>query len=107
MLSESSLTHILAKLNIDRLVSYPPSLVVTVLRRSVARMVVCQAELLHQWRISGPGLARVAGGGGALLVYHHGAVPVDYIYTVAALYLHTGRLVHSIVHRLAADSPFF
>ena len=39
-----------------------------------------------------------------LLVYHHGAVPVDYIYTVAALYLHTGRLVHSIVHRLAGDS---
>ena len=41
-----------------------------------------------------------------LLVYHHGAVPVDYIYTVAALYLHTGRLVHSIVHRSPADSPF-
>ena len=93
------MTHILAKLNIDRLVSYPPSLVVTVLRRSVARMVVCQAELLHQWRISGPGLARVAGGGGALLVYHHGAVPADYIYTIAWLYLHTGRLVHSVVHR--------
>ena len=41
-----------------------------------------------------------------VLVYHHGAVPVDYIYTVAALYLHTGRLVHSIVHRQAALSLF-
>ena len=41
-----------------------------------------------------------------VLVYHHGAVPVDYIYTVAALYLHTGRLVHSIVHRSAADSLY-
>ena len=72
---------------------------VTLLRRSVARIVLCQAELLHRWRISGPGLELLTGEGGALLVYHHGAVPADYIYTIAWLYLHTGRLVHSVVHR--------
>ena len=81
--------------------SCPASRVVPVLRRSVARIVLCGAAVLHQWKISGPGLAGLAerGGAGALLVYHHGAVPADYIYTIAWLYLHTGRLVHSVVHR--------
>ena len=69
------------------------------MRRSVARIVLCGAAILHQWKISGPGLAGLGGGDGALLVYHHGAVPADYIYTIAWLYLHTGRLVHSVVHR--------
>ena len=65
----------------------------------MARIVLCGAAILHQWKISGPGLAGLGGGDGALLVYHHGAVPADYIYTIAWLYLHTGRLVHSVVHR--------
>ena len=69
------------------------------LRRSVARIVLCGAEVLHQWKISGRGLAGLEEREGAVLVYHHGAVPADYIYTVAWLYLHTGRLVHSVVHR--------
>ena len=32
-------------------------------------------------------------------VYHHGTLPVDYLYFVANTYLTTGRLVHSIVDR--------
>lgn len=65
----------------------------------MARLVLCGADVLHQWKVSGPGLAGLGERGGALLVYHHGAVPADYIYTVAWLYLTTGRLVHSVVHR--------
>ena len=32
-------------------------------------------------------------------VYHHGTLPVDYLYLVADTYLTTGRLIHSIVDR--------
>ena len=32
-------------------------------------------------------------------VYHHGTLPVDYLYLVADTYLRTGRLIHSIVDR--------
>ena len=32
-------------------------------------------------------------------MYHHGTLPVDYLYLVADVYLKSGRLIHSIVDR--------
>ena len=49
---------------------------------------------------AGTGLESLSGReGGCLIVYHHGAIPVDYMYTVAGIYIATGKIVHSIVHR--------
>ena len=53
----------------------------------------------------GTGLGSLSGReGGCLIVYHHGAIPVDYMYTVAGIYIATGKIVHSIVHRNGANS---
>ena len=52
----------------------------------------------------GTGFGHLAGReGGCLIVYHHGAIPVDYMYTVAGVYIATGKIVHSIVHRDAGQ----
>ena len=43
---------------------------------------------------------------GALIIYYHGAVPVDYFCLVAELWLQRGREVHSVVDRSLMQIPY-
>ena len=45
------------------------------------------------------GMEKIPSTGGAILVWYHGVVPIDYVALVARLYLRDGRMVHSVVHR--------
>ena len=44
---------------------------------------------------------------GALIIYYHGPVPVDYFGLIAELWLQKGRVVHSVVDRSLAQMPFW
>merc|ERR1711974_305576 len=66
-------------------------------RRAVCKVILCHGRLIHKWQLQGSDLIPKAGP--CLLVYHHGTMPVDYLYLVADTYLRTGRLIHSIVDR--------
>ena len=54
-------------------------------------------SLYHDHRVLG--LEHIPASSGAILVWYHGPVPVDYIGLVSRLYLRDGRLVHSVVDR--------
>lgn len=45
--------------------------------------------------------------GPALLLYYHGALPVDYYYLVADTYLSRGRLIHSVTDKFLLKLPGF
>ena len=45
------------------------------------------------------GMEKIPSSGGAILVWYHGIVPIDYVALVAQLYLRDGRMINSIVHR--------
>lgn len=38
--------------------------------------------------------------GPGLIVYYHGAVVFDYIFLIATFYEKTGRIIHSVIHRV-------
>ena len=79
-----------------RYTDYPLARLVPRLRTIVAKVLLTHGSLVHKWRLEGGG--SIPRRGGALLVYYHGPLPIDYIYLVAWLYLREGRLVNSIVH---------
>lgn len=43
--------------------------------------------------------------GPALIVYYHGALPIDYYYLVSKCFLHKKRLLHSVVDRFFFHIP--
>jgi 1-acyl-sn-glycerol-3-phosphate acyltransferase len=43
---------------------------------------------MHKWKISG--LDHIPREGAAVIAYHHGVIPVDYLYLVAMVYLEKG-----------------
>jgi len=45
------------------------------------------------------GLENVPAEGPAMIIYYHGALPVDYYYFVAKVIQHRGRVMHSVVDR--------
>ena len=51
------------------------------------------------------GLEHVPQEGAALILYYHGALPVDYYYFVAKIHLLKGRVVHSVVDRFLFRLP--
>ena len=51
------------------------------------------------------GLEKIPSTGEAILVWYHGAVPIDYIALVSRLYLRDGRMVNSVVHRNFLSMP--
>ena len=76
------------------MISYPTASLIPHLRTIIAKVMLCHGHLLHKWRVSG--LDDIPMFGPAMIVYHHGAIPVDYLYLVAAVYLKTGILIISI-----------
>lgn len=45
--------------------------------------------------------------GPALILYYHGAIPVDYYYLVADTFIKKGRTIHSVVDKLLCKLPGF
>ena len=53
------------------------------------------------------GLEKIPDTGPALLVYYHGALPLDYYYLVAKFLLHKHRIIHSVVDSFLFHIPGF
>lgn len=53
------------------------------------------------------GLEKIPDDGPALLVYYHGALPLDYYYLVAKCVLHKRRIIHSVVDSFLFHVPGF
>lgn len=53
------------------------------------------------------GLENIPESGPALIVYYHGALPVDYYYLVAKVLLTRGRVIHSVVDSFLFKLPGF
>jgi len=51
------------------------------------------------------GLENIPDTGGALLVYYHGVIPLDYFALLSEVYLKKGRVINSIVHRVLTQIP--
>ena len=79
-----------------RFISYPDALLIPRLRTLAARVLLCHGHLLHKVAVSG--LEHIPREGPAMLVYHHGAIPVDYLYLVAMVYLKTGNTSQSMLY---------
>ena len=56
-------------------------------------MSLCQVYHGQEWE----GLENIPEDDGALIIYYHGAVPVDYFGLVAEIWLRQGRAVSSVV----------
>ncbi len=53
------------------------------------------------------GLDNIPSEGGALLVYYHGAIPMDYIFLSCELLLRRGRHPRSVADKVMVRMPFF
>ena len=53
------------------------------------------------------GLDKIPPSSGAMLVYYHGAIPLDYIFVVGEILLRRGRQATSVVDRFMLWMPFF
>ncbi|KAK2726231.1 hypothetical protein QYM36_000624 [Artemia franciscana] len=53
------------------------------------------------------GMENIPDKGGALLVFYHGALPIDVYYMVAKIYLYKERLVRSVADRFVFKTPGF
>ena len=62
-------------------------------------------SLYHDHRVLG--MENIPSNSGAILVWYHGPVPVDYLGLVSRLYLRDGRLVHSVVDRALTNMPYW
>ena len=53
------------------------------------------------------GLDNLPTSGGAMLLYYHGTIPIDYYYLIARLLLVRGVVVHSVVDHFLFSIPGF
>ena len=80
----------------------------TTMNRAVAILANFWAKytsLVHDHRVFG--MENIPSSSGALLVWYHGPVPVDYMGLVSRLYLRDGRLVHTVVDRFLTRLPYW
>uniref|UniRef100_A0A674JC51 Transmembrane protein 68-like n=1 Tax=Terrapene triunguis TaxID=2587831 RepID=A0A674JC51_9SAUR len=71
-------------------------------RFMVASILSMFGKLLHGYELHG--IEKIPEGPG-LIVYYHGASPVDYCLFIYTLYIQTGRLCYSVVDRFFAKLP--
>jgi len=74
-------------------------------REAVATLWDAHAWLWHGYELRG--LEHLPATGGALLVYYHGAMPVDYYYLVNRIFLTKEVMVHSVVDKFLFKMPGF
>merc|ERR1719320_2201647 len=72
-------------------------------RVSMAWVWSMQAEKFFGYSVKG--FDKIPDKGGAVIVYYHGPIPVDYFFLVCQTLLRKGRLVRSIVDRVLINIP--
>nr|XP_033789534.1 transmembrane protein 68 isoform X3 [Geotrypetes seraphini] len=74
-------------------------------RKTLATLWDGHAAIWHGYEIYG--LEKIPDEGPALIVYYHGAIPVDYYYFLAKLIIHKGRICHSVGDHFLFKVPGF
>lgn len=74
-------------------------------RYTLALLWCGHAWVWHGYEVHG--LENIPETGGALLVYYHGALPIDYYYLLATCYLHKHRLIRAVGDRFLFMVPGF
>lgn len=75
---------------------------------AAGRLIVATLWDGHAWLWHGyavDGIENIPESGGALLVYYHGALPVDYYYLVTRILLVKGVMIHSVVDKFLFSVP--
>lgn len=75
-----------------------------------AKYIVCWYWKLHSRLFHGHeiiGRENIPSSGPALIIYYHGALPLDYYYLVADIFYTKNRLVRSIVDKMLESTPGF
>ena len=74
-------------------------------RVSMAWVWSLQAEKFFGYQVKG--FDKIPDKGGAVIVYYHGPIPVDYFFLVCQTLLRKGRLFRSVVDRVLINMPGF
>ncbi|XP_043921474.1 transmembrane protein 68 [Protopterus annectens] len=74
-------------------------------RTTVATLWDGHAKIWHGYELHG--LEKIPDKGPALIVYYHGAIPVDYYYFIANVIIHKGRYCHSVADHFLFKIPGF
>ncbi|XP_061418434.1 monoacylglycerol/Diacylglycerol O-acyltransferase isoform X3 [Lethenteron reissneri] len=74
-------------------------------RRILASLWVKHAAFWHGYEVHG--LENVPDSGPALIVYYHGAIPIDYYYLLSSIILSKGRLCYSVADHFLFKLPGF
>lgn len=72
-------------------------------RQTLAALWDAQGWIWHGYEIHG--LDHIPPDGGALIVYYHGAIPIDYYYVMAKSILYKGRHIRSVGDRFLFRMP--
>lgn len=70
---------------------------------AIALLWECHGRIWHGYEVVG--LENIPSKGRALVVYYHGAIPVDYYYLNAKFLLHYKRLMHSVAATFLFKTP--
>lgn len=75
---------------------------------NVARKCIAALWDAHSWIYHGYeviGMENIPKNGSALIVYYHGAIPIDMYYLVARIYMERDRLIHTVGDRFLFKLP--
>ena len=78
------------------------------MQQSGSRVVFNQFYILYFLPLSGyeiHGMEKIPDEGAALIVYYHGAIPIDYYYFLANVILQKGRTCHSVADHFVFKIP--
>ncbi|XP_051553043.1 transmembrane protein 68-like [Myxocyprinus asiaticus] len=74
-------------------------------RKTLATLWDGHGAIWHGYEIQG--LEKIPDEGPALIVYYHGAIPIDYYYFLASLIIQKGRTCHSVADHFLFKIPGF
>ncbi|XP_030635029.1 transmembrane protein 68-like [Chanos chanos] len=74
-------------------------------RRTLATLWDAHATVWHGYELHG--LEKIPDSGPALIVYYHGAIPIDYYYFLARVIILKGRTCHSVADHILFKMPGF
>ncbi|XP_076329592.1 DGAT1/2-independent enzyme synthesizing storage lipids isoform X2 [Tachypleus tridentatus] len=72
-------------------------------RQTLVTLWDAQGWIWHGYQVEG--LENIPSQGGALLIYYHGALPIDYYYFVSKLLIHKRRVIRSVGDRFLFKIP--
>ncbi|XP_029479549.1 DGAT1/2-independent enzyme synthesizing storage lipids-like isoform X2 [Oncorhynchus nerka] len=74
-------------------------------RKTLATLWDGHGFIWHGYEIHG--MEKIPDEGAALIVYYHGAIPIDYYYFLAKVLIQKGRIVHSVADHFLFKVPGF